>query len=278
MENMLKTILLLGLLSVLLISLGGLFGGQQGILIAFVIALALNGASYFYSDKLALSMSGAQPISKEKAPELYAMVADLAKKMQMPMPKLYMVPAAQANAFATGRDPNHASVAVTQGLLDTLSPQEVKAVLAHELGHVQNRDILIATIAAVLASTISFVANMSLWSGMSSDEDNQGNGILALVAALTVPIAASLIQLAVSRQREFGADATGARVMGSGDHLAKALIKIHDTTRHAPMQTSPALASLYIENPFGGLGGSLMNMFSTHPPVAERVKRLQQIK
>ena len=207
------------------------------------------------------------------------MVEELSHKMNMPMPKLYITPAQQANAFATGRGPGHASVAVTEGILHILSKEELKAVLAHELGHVKNRDILIASIAAVLASSISFLANMSLFGGFggSDDEGNQGAGILGLVIALLVPIAASVVQMAISRQREFGADETGAKIIGDGDPLAKALLAIHDSARRAPMHTNPAFSSLYIGNPLGGLGQGMVKLFSTHPPVEERVKRLQKM-
>ncbi len=278
MENTFKTILLLGILSVILIAVGGLIGGQQGIYMAFLISLLMNGAAYFYSDKLALSMSGAKPVSKKQVPQLYEMVEDLSKTMNIPMPALYITQASQANAFATGRDPSHASVAVTQGILEILSPKELKAVLAHELSHVKNRDILVASIAAVLASAISFLANMSLFSAHSDDEEGNTSGALGLVVALLVPIAASIIQMAISRQREFGADYSGAKTLGDGASLAQALLKIHDSTRRAPLvRSNPALSSLYIENPLGGLGGSLLNLFSTHPPVEERVKRLEKI-
>lgn len=275
---MFKTILLLGVLSVLFITVGGLLGGQQGIYIAFFFALVMNGISYFFSDKIALSFSGAKPIDQKKAPELYKSVREISQHMQIPMPKIYLTPAKQANAFATGRDPSHASVAVTQGLLDILSKEEVKAVLAHELSHVKNRDILVASVAAVLASAIGFLANMSLYGGFrSDDEDNRAAGMLGLVIALLVPIGSMLIQFAISRQREFGADETGAKTIGSGKHLASALLAIHSSTKRSPLHTNPAFSSLYIENPVGGVGQNLANLFSTHPPVTERVKRLEKI-
>lgn len=234
---------------------------------------------YFFSDKLALSMSGAKPMDKKEHPDIYTMVDELAQKIKIPMPALYITPEVQANAFATGRGPGHASVAVTQGILQALSPDELRAVLAHELAHVKNRDILIATIAAVFASAISFLSNMALFGGFShsDNEDNQGAGALGLVAAILVPIAASLVQMAISREREFGADATGARTIGSGEPLAKALVAIHRSAQTAPMAANPATASLYIGDPMGGLGGRLMELFSTHPPVEERIKRLKTI-
>lgn len=222
-------------------------------------------------------MSGAKPLDPHKYHDLHKMIQELAHKMNMPMPKLYLIPAAQANAFATGRSPGHASVAVTQGILEVLSKDELRAVLAHEMGHVKNRDILVASIAAVLASAISFIANMAMWGSFSNRDENNGNPMLGLLVAILVPIAASIIQLAISRQREYGADETGAKTIGDGEPLANALLAIHDTTRRAPMQTNPAFSSLYIDNPLGGMRGNMMNLFSTHPPVEERVKRLRKI-
>lgn len=279
MMNMVKTILLLGVLSVILIFLGGLFGGKSGIYFALFFSLALNVGAYFFSDKLALSMSGAKPLDPHKYPEIVSIVKELTHKMHLPMPKLYITPEQQANAFATGRDPSHASVAVTQGILEILSKEELRAVLAHEMGHVKNRDILIATIAAVIASAISFLGNMAMFGGFSSGNDeDQPNPIFGILAAILVPIGASIVQMAISRQREYGADETGAKTIGTGKPLAEALLAIHDSTRRAPMQHgNPAYSSLYIENPLGGLGGTMMNLFSTHPPVAERVKRLEKM-
>ncbi|OGH13294.1 MAG: protease HtpX [Candidatus Levybacteria bacterium RIFCSPHIGHO2_01_FULL_38_26] len=276
--NTVKTIALLGVLSVLLITVGGLLGGQEGIYMAFFFSLLMNGAAYFFSDKLALKMSGAKPIKKRDYPQLFEIVEDLSRKMKIPMPKMYITPAAQANAFATGRDPSHASVAVTKGIMNILSKEELKGVLAHELSHVKNRDILVASVAAVIASAISFLANMSLFGAFSRGDNRGGAGAFGLLIAILVPIAASIIQLAISRQREYGADETGARLIGNGEPLARALIAIHDSTRRAPLATNPAYSSLYISNPLGGLGGGLTKLFSTHPPVEERVKRLRNIK
>lgn len=277
MTNYIKTIALLGILSVILISIGGLFGGQQGIYAAFFFSLILNGGAYFYSDKLALMSSGAKPLDPQKHKDLHKIVQELATAMRIPMPKLYTIPTAQANAFATGRDPSHASVAVTEGILTVLSREELKAVLAHELAHVKNRDILIASIAAVIASAISFVANMALFAPRDDDNNNALSGIFGIFVAILVPIAASVIQMAISREREFSADYTGAKTIGDGDPLAKALVAIHDSTRKTPLKVNPAYSSLYIDNPLGGIGGGLSKLFSTHPPVEERVKRLQQI-
>ncbi|HRN96428.1 MAG TPA: zinc metalloprotease HtpX [Candidatus Levybacteria bacterium] len=281
MASLLKTFMLLGLLSILLIFVGGLLGGRQGLYMAFFFSLLMNGGASFFSAKIALAASGAKPLSRSQNPELYQMVEELSHKIKIPMPKLYMTPARQANAFATGRGPGHASVAVTQGILDVLSKDELRGVLAHELAHVKNRDILIASIAAVIASSISFLANMAMWGGLmgnNNDEDNPGAGIPGLLIALLVPIAASIIQMAVSRQREYAADETGAKTIGNGKSLANALLAIHDTTRRAPLHTNPAYSSLYIENPLGGVGNKMMNLFSTHPPVEERVKRLRAMR
>ncbi len=280
MGNIVKTFMLLGILSVLLITAGGLLAGRDGIYIAFFFSLLMNGGAYFFSDKLALSMSKASPADKKQYPNLYKIVSELTKDMRIPMPKLYITPASQANAFATGRSPSRASVAVTQGIMNILTEEELKGVLAHELAHVKNRDILIVSIAAVLASAISFLANMSLWGGFSSrNEGHRGAGGFAIFLAILVPIAAGVIQMAISRQREFGADYSGAKTIGDGDPLASALLKIHESTKRAPLKNlNPALSSLYIDNPLGGgVGGALLNLFSTHPKVEDRVKRLREI-
>ncbi len=272
MGNYLKTIVLLGVLSVILIVIGGYIGGTQGIYYAFFFSLLLNFGTYFFSDKIALAANHAQPLSQEQAPDLYSMIADLSQRYNIPMPKLYVTPDTQANAFATGRDPRHSSVAVTQGLLQILPSDEVRAVLAHELGHVKNRDVLLTTIAAVLASAVSFIANMGFY--IEGDRDRQ-NALLGLLAIILLPIAATLLQLAISRQREFGADEAGAHIIGSGKPLAEALIAIDQTTRNAPMNMNPAFSSLYIANPFHAKG--LQALFSTHPSTEERVKRLMKI-
>lgn len=279
MGSGLKTFVFLGILSVILVTLGGLFGGSNGIIMAFMFSLLMNGGMYFFSDKLALKMSHAKPLNKSTHGDIYSIVEKLSHQIKIPMPKLYITPDHQANAFATGRGPGHASVAVTQGILDTLSKEELRAVLAHELAHVKNRDVLVATIAAVLASTISFISNMAMFSGFggSDDEDNRGFGALGIVVAILVPIAASIVQMAISRQREFGADETGAKTIGTGKPLAKALVAIHDSARRSPMHANPAMSSLYIGDPLGGWGGKMMHLFSTHPPIEERIKRLQKI-
>jgi heat shock protein HtpX len=278
MGNMLKTIILLGILSVLLIFAGGALAGKQGLYIALVLSLLLNMGAYFFSDRLALAANGAQPLEKQSYPQIYALVEDLTKRMNLPMPKLYFTPMQQANAFATGRDPQHASVAVTEGLLHVLSEDELRAVLAHELSHVKNHDILLVSIAAVIASAISFIANMALYSGLfTTKDDDTIHPFAAILLAIFIPIAASIIQFAISRQREYDADATGANTIGSGDPLARALLTIHETTSQSPIQSNQAYSSLYIDNPMGDIGGKLLQLFSTHPPIEERIKRLQAI-
>ena len=276
MGDYIKTIGLLSVLSIILVLVGGAVGGEQGLWIAFIFSLIMNGVAYFFSDKIALKSSGAKPLSKEQAPEIYAMVKELSKKMNMPMPALYRIPTNQANAFATGRNPKNASVAVTDGLVSRLNKEELKGVLAHELAHVKNRDILIASVAAVLASTITFVARMGMYGGFGSNRDNRGSGGLGILLALLAPLAGILIQMAISREREYEADETGASSVGGGNSLASALIKIHESTRSNPMDVNPAFSSLYISNPLGKLGG-LSTLFSTHPPVEKRVSRLKNI-
>lgn len=280
MNNTLKTIALLGILSVILITFGGIVGGRSGIYSAFFFSLLMNGGMYFFSDKVALSMSGAKPMKREDYPEIYTMVEGLSRTMNLPMPALYITPDQQANAFATGRGPGHSAVAVTEGIMRVLPPEELKGVLAHELAHIKNRDVLTATIAAVMASTISFLANMSFYGGFGGggdDDDNRGGGVMAIVAALLVPLGASIIQMAISRQREFAADESGAKACGGGEPLAQALLAIHSSAQNNPMQHNPALSSLYIGDPTGGLGSKMLHLFSTHPPVEERVKRLRAL-
>lgn len=275
MNNTLKTILLFGILSVIAVTLGGVLGGRDGITTAFIFSLLMNGGMYFFSDKIALSMSRAKPLDKKTHPEIYKMVEDLSRKIFIPAPSLFVTPERQANAFATGRGPGSASVAVTEGILATLPKEELRAVLAHELAHIKNRDVLVATIAAVFASTISFISNMAIFGG--NDEDNRSSGAFGLVLAFLVPIAASIIQMAISRQREFGADEAGAKTIGSGKSLIRALEAIHASAKRAPMRTNPAMSSLYIGDPLGGWGGKLLYLFSTHPPLEERINRLKKI-
>lgn len=275
-----KTILLLGGLSVVVVLIGGWIGGREGMYLAFLISLLMNLGAYWFSDKLAISGSGAKPVAKQQAPELYKIVEELGGEMKIPVPKLYVIPVSQANAFATGRNPENASVAVTEGIMRTLDRAELKAVLAHEFGHVRNRDILIASVAAVLASTITLLSRIGLYGNYSRDEDQPlgGQAVFGPILALFAPIGAAIVQMAVSREREFEADETGAETLKSGQTLANALEKIHASTKQLPMVgMDPALTSLFIANPLGGFS-RMANLFSTHPPMEERVKRLREMK
>jgi heat shock protein HtpX len=274
MNNQLKTLLLLGVLSAILISIGGMIG--PGYLYAFtIITVLMNIGAYFYSDKMALAMNHAVEVDETQAPVLHRVVANLAMKAGIPKPRVYIIPTQQPNAFATGRSPAHAAVAATEGIMRLLSERELSGVIAHELAHVKNRDILISTIAATLAAVISHLASALQWGlilggGRGEDRESRGEGILM---ALVAPIAASLIQLAVSRSREFEADATGARICGDPQALASALQKLEAGAQAIPAQVQPATASLFIVNPFAGMRG-LVNLFSTHPPTEERIRRL----
>jgi heat shock protein HtpX len=276
-RNYLKTAVLLAGLSGLLLLVGQLLGGRRGLTIALVLAVALNAGSYFLSDKLALAATGARPVRQAEAPWLYAMVGELAARMNLPMPRLYLSPSPQPNAFATGRNPRHAAVAVTQGILSVLDERELRAVLAHELSHVANRDILISSIAATIATAITYVAQLGFYFGGSDDEDGP-NPLAALLLLVLAPIAALIIQLAVSRSREFGADATGAEYSGDPVALASALRKIDAYARRTPPATrNPSTAPLFIVNPFRGGMAGVARLFSTHPPTEERVRRLQAL-
>ena len=282
MSGHIKTVFLLILLSGLILFLGRAMGGSTGLYIAGGIALLMNVGSYWYSDKIVLSAYRAKEVSPSEAPGLHRMVEELAKAAGIPKPRVCLIPEAAPNAFATGRNPEHAVVAVTEGLLRLMSPEELRGVLAQEIGHVVNRDILIQSLTGVLASVVMFVANMLQWGaifgmGRSSNDNNGGGGAAgALLLALLAPIAASLIQFAISRSREFIADETGARLAGSPQGLASALLKLTAYAKQAPMRHGgPATAHLFIVNPFaGGIAG----LFSTHPPVEERVRRLQEMR
>lgn len=281
MNNQIKTILLLSFLSILFIFIGSAIGGRGGMYMALLFALALNGISYFFSDKIALMASGAKPLAQQDAPELYQRTQSLSQRAGIPMPKLYLTPELQSNAFATGRDPAHASVAVTQGLLNNLSLREVEAVIAHELAHVKNRDILISSIAAVIASAVGFLANMLMYSPMHRGDDDEGGGgfgiVGIIVMAILAPLVSTMIQMAISRAREFEADATAKQLLGTGQPLADALRSIHASVAQQPNTAlNPAYASMYIANPFGGAGGAMIKLFSTHPPVEERIQKLLQ--
>ena len=274
--NAMKTTFLLTLLTVLLVLAGGYFGGGNGAWIAFAIAAAMNFFSYFYSDKLALAMYRAQPVTREQLPRAYEVVERLTQKAGIPMPKIYVIPTDSPNAFATGRNPQHASVAVTHGILQLLNDEELEGVLAHELGHVRNRDILTSSIAATLAGAITIVARMGFWAGMfggGGDRDREGGGLGALVMLILAPIAATLIQLWVSRTREFEADASGAHLTGNPYALASALEKISTVSRRVPLPASPTTAHLFIVAPLLS-GDMLASLFSTHPPIKARIEKL----
>jgi heat shock protein HtpX len=280
MGNALKTTLLLGLLTGFLLFVGQYFGGQNGMILALLFAGVMNFVSYFFSDKIALAMYRAQPVTREELPHVYQIVERLTQRVGIPMPKIYVIPNDSPNAFATGRNPNHASVAVTQGILNLLTDDEMEGVLAHELGHVRNRDILISSIAATIAGAITLAARMAMWGAMfggygGRDERNRGGGIGALFMIILAPIAAMLIQLAVSRSREYAADDTGAHLTGNPYALASALRKLDEYSRRVPLQASPSTAHLFIVAPFLGVSGlNLANLFSTHPPIAKRIERL----
>jgi heat shock protein HtpX len=279
MGNTFKTAFLLTALTLLLMMIGRAFGGQNGMMIALAVAVVMNFVSYFFSDKIALSMYRAKPVTREELPRAYQIVERLTQKIGLPMPKIYVIPTESPNAFATGRNPQHASVAVTHGILGLLSDEELEGVLAHELGHVNNRDILISSVAATIAGAITMLASMGRWAmifggmeGGDRDRRGGGGGLAALLMLIVAPIAASLIQLAVSRSREYQADATGAHFTGNPYALASALQKLDAYARRVPMMASPSTAHLFIIQPL--LGMNFANLFSTHPPIAKRIERL----
>ena len=279
MGNTFKTAFLLTALTLLLMMIGRAFGGQNGMMIALAVAVVMNFVSYFFSDKIALSMYRAKPVTREELPRAYQIVERLTQKIGLPMPKIYVIPTESPNAFATGRNPQHASVAVTHGILGLLTDEELEGVLAHELGHVNNRDILISSVAATLAGAITMLASMGRWAmifggmeGGDRDRRGGGGGLAALLMLIVAPIAASLIQLAVSRSREYQADATGAHFTGNPYALASALQKLDAYSRRVPMMASPSTAHLFIIQPL--LGMNFANLFSTHPPIAKRIERL----
>ena len=282
MKNTLKTFILLAGLTALLMAIGGAIGGRNGLTIALVFAGLMNFVGYWFSDKIALSMSGAQQVSESEAPDFHRMVRELCRRADLPMPRLYVIPSATPNAFATGRNPQHSAVAVTSGIMNILNRDELEGVVAHELAHIKNRDILISSVAAMVAGAISQLAHMAQWAmmfgGMSRDrdEDNGGGSLLGGLAMMIVgPIAAMLIQMAISRSREYQADATGAEICGRPLSLANALLKLENGNHRFPMDVNPAQAQMYIVNPL--TAGGIARLFSTHPPMAERVKRLQDI-
>jgi len=281
MANTFKTAFLLTLLTLLLMFIGRAFGGQNGMFLALAFAVVMNFVSYFYSDKIALTMYRAQPVTREQLPRVYAIVERLAPKIGIPMPKIYVIPSDSPNAFATGRNPRHASVAVTQGILQLLNDEEMEGVLAHELGHVNNRDILISSVAATIAGAITMLASMGKWAmifgglGGRDREGRGGGGLTALLMLFIAPIAATLIRLAVSRSREYQADASGAHYTGNPYALASALQKLDAYSRRLPLQATPSTAHLFIIQPFLGVSaGMFANLFQTHPPIAKRIERL----
>lgn len=279
--NRVKSVMLLTLLSLILMAIGGVVGGQNGAMTMFLISLAINFYTYWNSDKMALRAYNAQPLSESQVPELYELVRELCRKAELPMPRLYVIPTDVPNAFATGRDPEHAAVAVTEGILSMLNRDELAGVISHELSHVKHRDTLIMTLSASIATAISYIANIAQWAaifGTARDEDgNRSNTIALIVTIVIAPLAASLIQFALSRSREYMADASGARICGKPLALASALLKLDDYAHHRVIpDAKPATSGLFIINPLAGVGG-VANLFSTHPSTEERVKKLREI-
>ncbi len=276
--NTMKTFVLMAILTVLLVIVGNALGGQSGMMMAFFFALVMNFGSYWFSDKIVLRMYKAREITRDENPELFRLTEELAQRGGIPMPKLYVIPSDQPNAFATGRNPEHAAVAVTEGITRMLSRDELRGVIGHELAHVKHRDILIGTIAATAAGAISMLANMAQWAmifggGHRSDDREGGSPIAAIVMMIVAPIAAMMIQMAISRSREFLADEGGAEMAGNPLSLASALKKLEMRSQQIPMEASPATAHMFIVNPLSG--GGLMKLFSTHPPMEERIARLE---
>lgn len=279
--NNLKVGLLMGVLSVLLVLLGSAVGGRSGAVLFFAISMAMNFFSYYYSDKMVIRMTGAQPLEPAEAPRLHSIVRGLSDKAGIPMPRLYVMPSSQPNAFATGRNPEHAAVAVTQGLVQMMNEQELTGVLAHEIAHIKNRDILIGTIAASFAGAISMIANVAQWGaifgGLGGDDDEGGFGLVGLlIMSIVAPIAALIVQMAISRSREYQADSTGAQLAGSSSGLSHALQKLGMASGRVPMQVSPAASHMFIMNPLSGQG--FAQLFSTHPPIEERIARLNKMR
>jgi heat shock protein HtpX len=278
MANQLKTTVLLAALTVLIVLIGRMFGGNQGMMIAFVFAMFMNFGSYWFSDKIVLAMYRATELTPTEAPEIHQMVDELAQRGGLPKPRIYMIPSEAPNAFATGRNPEHAVVAVTQGIVRLLNHEELKGVLAHELGHVKNRDILIGSIAATLAGVVMMLASMARFAaifGFGGSDDDDGGGIIGLILmSILAPLGAMLIQMAISRSREYLADETGARLAGNPRSLATALEKLASASKRIPMkEAKPATAHMFIVNPLSG--GGFSKWFSTHPPMEERVRRLR---
>jgi heat shock protein HtpX len=275
--NTMKTFLLMGVLTVMLVFIGRLLGGEGGMIMAFLLAAVMNFGTYWFSDKLVLKMYKAQEVTQADAPELYQTVQELSNRAGLPMPKVYVIPSDQPNAFATGRNPQNAAVAVTQGIMKTLTRDELRGVIGHELAHVKHRDILVGTVAATMAGAISMIANMAQWAmmfgGGRSSDDEGGNPIAALAMMIVAPIAAMMVQMAISRSREFLADEGGAQIAGNPLSLSSALRKLDAKAHQIPMQASPATAHMFIVSPLSG--GGMMKLFSTHPPMEERIARLE---
>jgi len=270
----LKTAFLLTALTLLLLFLGLAFGGERGMTMALVFAVLMNGTAYFFSDKIALMSSGAQPISKEQAPRLYEVMERLAAKSNLPMPKMYLIPQAAPNAFATGRNPSHASVAVTQGLMELMDDEELEGVIAHELSHVRNYDILTSSIAATIAGAITWVARMGFWFGGGGGNRERGGGLTGILMLILAPFAALLLQMGISRQREYQADASGARMVGHPYGLIRALEKLGAYNKRIPMDVPPTTSALMIVQPLSA-GQIFSSLFSTHPPLADRIAQLR---
>ncbi|HBV97954.1 MAG: protease HtpX [Peptococcaceae bacterium BICA1-7] len=279
--NTMKVWLLMGGLTVLLVLMGNAINGSSGMIVFFMIAVAMNFFSYFYSDKIAIKMTRSYPVSEAEAPDLYEIVRRLSQRAGIPMPRLYVTPSDQPNAFATGRNPSNSAVAVTEGIMRLLTRSEVEGVLAHELAHIKNRDVLVGTVAATMAGAISMIGNVIQWGaifglGRGDDEEGGSSMVGALIMAILFPIAAMIIQLAISRSREYGADATGAQIAGSTDGLANALLKLESAAHRIPMRVNPSTSHLFIVNPLSG--ASMARLFSTHPPIQERVEKLRAMR
>jgi len=278
MVNTMKTFILMAALTALFMFAGQALGGQSGMMFALVMAVAMNFFTYWYSDRLALTMSKAREVSNKQAPQLHDMIEKLAHNAGLPKPRVYIMPGHTPNAFATGRNPEHAALAVTEGLLQLLQRDELEGVIGHELGHIKNRDILISSIAAVMAGAISYLATMAQWAmifggGGNNDDEGRGNLVAMLVTMIIAPLAAAIIQMAISRSREYLADASGAKICGHPISLANALQRLEEYNHRLPMKVNPATAQMYIVNPLAG--GTMASLFSTHPPIQERIKRLR---